>query len=340
MKILEIKHNPSTVVIEVELDNQSWQSKVKSLANQQMKKVKIDGFRVGKVPAKIAEKYVNYGDIYERAANSFLNKTMDEIEADEQFKNDESEVVGIPSASIKEVDNGHCIVDITYDLAPVVTLPDYTKITFTTLDPITELDDQAAADYFKRLFKLAPETELTDELIAGLNHDDIKTVSDALVWAKNFKKEEIELRNRQKGGQEISKFLLENTKVSHIPQSYLTDRVQELLKNFEQTLKESNMTRQDYLKMSGKDEKAFYDDIVKEATGDLIVSLALEEIITKEKIEVTPEEFDNFVARLAKLYQIDPESMKKLVHGQYLDYINASILNNKVIDKLMGYSHK
>lgn len=350
MKILDIIHNPSTVDVTVELDKELWSSKVKSAISAELKKVKVDGFRAGKAPAEIANKYVNRWSIYQNVANKLMDKIIKEVEEDKQFKKDDSEIVGSPFVNFKDVNDESCTLVFKYELAPVVTLPDYKKIKIDGLKDIaveekeidTEIEKMLKSDlqYKNSLAKkegkeISEELpELTDELVASWKISNVNTVKELKDWLKEQIIESKKIDNREIAGKQISQYLIENTKVSHLPDSYVNEQISAQINALNQKLASAKLTKDQYLKMIGMEQEKFMDKITEDSKNAVIASLALEEIIEKEKIEVSEKEIQEYVEKLAKLYNMEVSKLEENLNENQKNIIKTSILNNNVIDKL------
>ena len=67
--------------------------------------------------------------------------------------------------------------------------------------------------------------------------------------------------------------------------------------------------------------------------------MAIEKIIDENKLEVTDKDLDAYFEKLAKVYNISAEEIKKSLDGR-IEVIREQLLNDKVLDLLISYNEK
>jgi trigger factor len=90
-----------------------------------------------------------------------------------------------------------------------------------------------------------------------------------------------------------------------------------------------------YLKMMGMEESKIRADYRDNALRDVKTQLVVEKIAETENIEVTPEEFDAELAKMAETYKQPVEEMKKHLHEDDIEYIKNSIERRKTVAMLV-----
>ncbi|WP_033159758.1 trigger factor [Mycoplasmoides alvi] len=127
--------------VEIKVDGEPWISEVDKAFKNSVKNLSIPGFRKGKIPEKKAKEFVNYGLVYEKAANKILDKVFKEILNEAIVKNDNDVIELNPDVDVKKIDDNAFEFIFKFDLIPPIKLPDYKKIeNIKTIDDILDND--------------------------------------------------------------------------------------------------------------------------------------------------------------------------------------------------------
>jgi len=114
-----------------------------------------------------------------------------------------------------------------------------------------------------------------------------------------------------------------------IPECMFTNKVDDMVKEFEYRLSSQGMQLDMYLQYTGMDKEAFRKTFQEQAERQVKIRLALEKIAELEKIEYTPEEIEAEYAKLAESYQMDVEKLKSFIPEQD---VGADLKTTKAID--------
>ena len=128
MKIIDSKTTDQVVSFEVEIDEKTWTTAVKKAKEGIAKTLKIEGFRPGKAPLEVAEKHMDMSKVYSRALNTLIQPTIEELEKSSEFTSKNENIVETCNVDIKEIDDKKLILNLSYDIFPIVTLGDYKNI--------------------------------------------------------------------------------------------------------------------------------------------------------------------------------------------------------------------
>ena len=91
-----------------------------------------------------------------------------------------------------------------------------------------------------------------------------------------------------------------------------------------------------YYQFTGSDEATLKSQMEKEAYKNVLYRLMLEEVMTQEKIEITPEEVEKEVEELATKYQMDKEDFLKEFGGK--EMIQYDLEMRRVVELLKEYN--
>ncbi len=104
-----------------------------------------------------------------------------------------------------------------------------------------------------------------------------------------------------------------------IPNVMFEHRIDGLVQNFDQMLSEQGMSLDMYLQYTGMDMADFRESNRDRAVNEVKLRLALESIAEQEKIDVTPEEVDNSLQKIADANKMSLDEVKRRI--PMMDYI-------------------
>ncbi|MFJ7727136.1 trigger factor [Neobacillus sp. NPDC097160] len=124
----------------------------------------------------------------------------------------------------------------------------------------------------------------------------------------------------------------ENAEVE-IPEVMVTNEVNRLLQEFEQRLQMQGMNLELYFQFSGQDEKALREQMKEEAQNRVKINLTLEAIAKAENLEVTDEDVNAELEKMAGMYNMPVDSIKQALGG--LDGIKSDLKLQKAVNFLV-----
>ncbi|PLT32366.1 trigger factor [Bacillus sp. V5-8f] len=178
---------------------------------------------------------------------------------------------------------------------------------------LPELDDEFAKDADEEVETLA---ELREKLQKKLEHD---------------KKHEQEHFIQDT----VVEKAVANVEID-LPEVMITNEVDRMVDEFGQRLQAQGMNLELYFQFSGQDEEALRGQMKEEAEGRVRTSLTLEAIADAENIEATEEDVDAEVAKMAEMYNMDVDTIKKALGST--EGIKSDLRIRKAIDFLVENS--
>lgn len=178
--------------------------------------------------------------------------------------------------------------------------------------------------------------EVDDEFIKDIS--DFDTVDEYKEDVKKKKTEEFELRANM---EKEEKLLVELSKKveAEIPAGMTNAQVDSQLQNFDQNLRAQGLDLQGYIKMLGTSIEEFRENLKEDAERQVKETLALEYVAKAEKIDVTEEELDAEIERMATEYFKDDEEqqerMKKYMKESNMEALKENMMNRKTLDFLI-----
>ncbi|MEH7106660.1 trigger factor [Bacillus sp. JJ1764] len=124
----------------------------------------------------------------------------------------------------------------------------------------------------------------------------------------------------------------ENAEVE-IPEVMVESEVNRMLQEFEQRLQMQGMNLELYFQFSGQDEAALREQMKEEAEKRVKVNLTLEAIAKAENLEATEEDVNAELAKMAEMYNMSVENIKKALGG--VEGIKDDLQLKKAVDFLV-----
>ncbi|MGG3560443.1 trigger factor [Neobacillus rhizosphaerae] len=124
----------------------------------------------------------------------------------------------------------------------------------------------------------------------------------------------------------------ENAEVE-VPEVMVTNEVNRMLQEFEQRLQMQGMNLELYFQFSGQDENALREQMKEEAQNRVKVNLTLEAIAKAENLEVTDEDVEAELEKMAGMYNMTVDMIKQALGGS--EGIKSDLKLKKAVDFLV-----
>lgn len=185
------------------------------------------------------------------------------------------------------------------------------KINDVKVKEVPELDDEFAKD--------ASEFDTLAELRA-----DIK----AKLQEEAKKAAEVELKNT------IVEKVAENTEID-VPESMINNQINNMLNDLNYQLQYQGLSLQHLLEMTGRTMEQLREERREDAKKLVKSSLVLEAIADAEKIEVSDEEFNQELEKMASAYNMEVEKIKSSLRPEDIEDIKGQVKITKTLDLLV-----
>jgi len=123
--------------------------------------------------------------------------------------------------------------------------------------------------------------------------------------------------------------------VTDIPEVMIENQIQNMLRDFDMRLRGQGLDLQKYMEYTGSDINTFKEQFKEQAEKQVKTSLVLEAISKAEEIEVSDEEVEKELARLAENYKMDVEKMKNILRPEDIQSIKNDLIISKTVDMLV-----
>ncbi|EQM26682.1 trigger factor [Bacillus licheniformis CG-B52] len=175
---------------------------------------------------------------------------------------------------------------------------------------LPELDDEFAKDVDEEVGTLAELTEKTKKRLEEAKENE----ADAKL------REELVLK------------ATENAEAD-IPQAMIDTELDRMMKEFEQRLQMQGMNLELYFQFSGQDENALKEQMKEDAEKRVKSNLTLEAIAKAENLQVTDEEVEEELSKMAEAYNMPVENIKQAIGST--DGMKEDLKVRKAIDFLV-----
>lgn len=182
--------------------------------------------------------------------------------------------------------------------------------------------------------KTKVQPELTDDVVSEMEIEGVKTVSEYTDYVKKLLKDEKEHEAENYLMDTLMKKIEKNSKIV-VPQSVIDNEVEKQVQRVEQQAKQYKVPVEVLVQYSGFESLDAYRQagevyIKRQIVEEIIV----EEIIKKEKFEVTPEEIENEYNKLANVTENDtPEEKAKKVSDVKAKYDASQVSHHLMMVK-------
>lgn len=179
---------------------------------------------------------------------------------------------------------------------------------------VPELDDEFAKD-------VDDEVETLDELKAKKKDELLKQ-----------KEQEIENKKRETLINKAS----ENAEID-IPEAMVESELDQMMNEFNQRLQMQGMSLEQYFQFSGQTEAQLKDQMKEDAKARVQTNLTLEAIVDAEGLEVSEEDIDKELDKMAEMYKMEKEQIKGMLGGN-TEMLKTDLIMQKAIDFLIEES--
>lgn len=180
---------------------------------------------------------------------------------------------------------------------------------------LPELDDEFAKDVSEFETLEEYKSDLENKLKERKQHDQEHYVQDAVV-----------------------KQATDNATVE-IPQAMIETEIDQMKEDFTMRLQQQGMNLDLYYQFTGSDEAALREQFKADAETRVRTNLVLEAIAEKENVEVTDEEVDAEIAKLAELYSRSVEEIRSIFQARDgLFGLTQDLKIRKTVDMLVDNS--
>ncbi|MGN9864361.1 trigger factor [Bacillus swezeyi] len=173
--------------------------------------------------------------------------------------------------------------------------------------------------------------ELDDEFAKDVD-EEVETLAELTEKTKKRLEEAKENEADAKLREELVTKAAENAEAD-IPQAMIDTELDRMMKEFEQRLQMQGMNLELYFQFSGQDENALKEQMKEDAGKRVKSNLTLEAIAKAENLQVTDEEVEEELSKMAEAYNMPVENIKQAIGST--DGMKEDLKVRKAIDFLV-----
>ena len=120
-----------------------------------------------------------------------------------------------------------------------------------------------------------------------------------------------------------------------IPEAMIDTQCQTMIEEFAQRIAQSGLSMDQYMQFSGLTIDKLKEQVRPEAVTRIQSSLVLEEIAKVENIEVTDEDIDAEIEKMAKMYNMDADKLKEYMGEAEKKSMKNDLAITKAVELIM-----
>ena len=121
-----------------------------------------------------------------------------------------------------------------------------------------------------------------------------------------------------------------------IPAAMIDDRADSMIQNFANNLRYQGISIEQYMSMTGSNMAAMRANVRPDAEKAIKEALVLEAIAKAENLEVTDEDFDAEVQKMADMYKMEADKLKANISDAEKEGMKEEMKTQKAVEWLVA----
>lgn len=175
--------------------------------------------------------------------------------------------------------------------------------------------------------------ELDDEFVQDIS--EFKTVDEYKedVKARLTAKKESEAKSKKEDA--VVDKVIENATMD-IPEAMIEQQQNQMLQEYAQQLSYQGLSLEQYMQFTGMTPDVMKEQIKPQALKRIQSRLVLEAVVAAEGIQVSDEEFDAEMKKMAEAYQMEEDKLKELMGDREKESITLDIAVQKAVELIVN----
>ncbi|GAB1476709.1 trigger factor [Bacillota bacterium] len=119
-----------------------------------------------------------------------------------------------------------------------------------------------------------------------------------------------------------------------IPDAMIESQIDDMVKEFQQQLRQQGLDLQQYFEYLGKNLDQFRNDIRQDAYKKVKTKLVVEAVAAAEGLEVSDEDLASELGKMAEMYNMEADKIKELMGDHGIVHLKQDVRNRKAIELL------
>ncbi|MBR5766642.1 MAG: trigger factor, partial [Lachnospiraceae bacterium] len=172
--------------------------------------------------------------------------------------------------------------------------------------------------------------ELDDEFASEVSEFDTLDEYKEDVKKKLTERKEAEAKTKKEDA--VIEAIVNDSRMD-IPEAMIDTQTRQMAQDYAGRLQQQGLTLEQYFQFTGMDADKFLEQMKPGAKKRIESRLVLEAVAKEENFEVTDEDYDKEVARMAESYQMEADKLKDLIG----DYEKEQIIEDLKIQKAVDF---
>ena len=173
--------------------------------------------------------------------------------------------------------------------------------------------------------------EIDDEFASEVSEFDTLDEYKKEVADKIRSQKEAEAKRKKED--EVVNKAVENASME-IPQAMIDTQASNMVNEFAQRMQSQGLTMEQYMQFTGSTREQMEDQMKDQAKKRIQVRLTLEAVAKAENIQISDEELDKEVEKMAEAYKLEEEQLKKYLGDAELEQMKTDMAVQKAVDLL------
>ena len=174
--------------------------------------------------------------------------------------------------------------------------------------------------------------ELNDDFASDKGHDTLAEYKEEV--KKNLVEKKEEEAKRTKEDEAIQK-IIDKSKMD-IPEAMVKTQCETMVEEFAQRIAQSGLTMEQYMQFSGITVDQLMEQVKPEAMTRIQSTLVLEAIVKEENIEVSDEELDAEIEKMAQGYGMEVDKLKEYMGDAQKESMKREMAITKAVELIMA----
>ena len=174
--------------------------------------------------------------------------------------------------------------------------------------------------------------ELDDDFAAEVSEFDTLDEYKADIKAK-IKEQKTTEGNRQKEDQAVEKAVANAS--MEIPEAMIDTQVKQMAQEFAQRMQSQGLSMEQYFQFTGLTAEKMMEELRPQAVKRIETRLVLEAIAKAENIEISDEKFDEELAKMAAMYQMEVDKLKEYMGESEKEQMKADMAVQEAVTLLV-----
>ena len=174
--------------------------------------------------------------------------------------------------------------------------------------------------------KILPE--VNDDFAKDVNFPGVETAEELTKLIRTRLAEAKRMDAERAADEALGKALNDGTEID-IPEVMIQNEAENMTAQLEQQLRQYGMNMSQYLSMTGMSREELVDSNKEQAAASVKLRLILDKIAKLENIEVPAEDVENEFVNMSKMYNMQPEDVKKQLDA---DLVKADLARQKAYE--------